>query len=78
MDKGNSNASAGLVRPADDGHLGDYISYVLLHVLVDILNTFSYLKRRQRKLQRGSFTVFLNENNVIIIDVKLGKFALTR
>lgn len=52
VDKGNSNASAGLVRPADDGHLGDYISYVLLHVLVDILNTFSHLKRRQRNITK--------------------------
>lgn len=50
VDKGNSNASAGLIRPAADGHLGDYISCALLHVLVDILNIFSYLKRWQRNI----------------------------
>lgn len=58
VDKGNSNASAGLVRPASDGHLGDYISCALLHVLVDLLNTFSYLKRWQRNITKRNICCF--------------------
>lgn len=52
VDTGNSNAAAGLVGPAADDQLGDYISWALFHVLVYILNILSDLKRWQRTVTK--------------------------